>query len=109
MECLGRPCREVGVLAVNRVTDPLADDIVKRISVIAQPDDGQPVSLKSSLSSLGIQSLELTEIIFDIEENYGIEVEMNTVDAWSKLKNVGDIVAAVRRLLEAKTATYAAT
>jgi nodulation protein F len=94
--------------AVNQATDPLADDIVKRIGAIAQPDDGQPITLKSTLSSLGIQSLELTEIIFDIEENYGIEVEMNTVDAWSKLKNVGDIVAAVRKLVEAKAAPHAA-
>jgi len=91
------------------MTDPLADDIVKRISAAAQPDTGEAVTVKSSISSLGIQSLELTEIIFDIEEAYGIEVEMNTVDAWSKLKNVGDIVTAVRALLEAKTTNYAAT
>jgi nodulation protein F len=89
--------------------DPLADDIVKRISAAAQPDVGESVTSKSNISSLGIQSLELTEIIFDIEEAYGIEVEMNTVDAWSKLKNVGDIIAAVRKLLEAKTTNYAAT
>jgi nodulation protein F len=94
---------------VNSMIDPLADDIVKRISAIAQPDGSEGVTVKSNISALGIQSLELTEIIFDIEEAYGIEVEMNTVDAWSKLKNVGDIVVAVRRLLEAKTANYAAT
>jgi nodulation protein F len=94
---------------VNSMTDPLADDIVKRISAIAQSDADETVTVKSNISSLGIQSLELTEIIFDIEEAYGIEVEMNTVDAWSKLKNVGDIVAAVRKLLEAKTTNYAAT
>lgn len=91
------------------MTDLLADDVVKRISAIAQPDDGEPVTLKSNISSLGIQSLELTEIIFDIEEAYGVEVEMNTVEAWSKLKNVGDIVAAVRKLLEAKTIRHAAS
>jgi nodulation protein F len=94
---------------LNTTTDPLADDIVKRISAIAQPDGDEAVTVKSNIASLGIQSLELTEIIFDIEEAYGIEVEMNTVDAWSKLKNVSDIVAAVRRLIEAKTTNYAAT
>ena len=40
-----------------------------------------------------------TEIIFDLEEEYGIEIEMNTVDAWSSLKNVGDMVEAVRVLI----------
>ncbi len=88
--------------------DPLAEDIVKRISAIAETDGGEPVTLRSNISSLGIQSLELTEIIFDIEEAYGIEIEMNTVDAWSKLKSVGDIVAAVHKLLEVKTAGYGA-
>jgi nodulation protein F len=46
----------------------------------------------------------LTEIVFDLEEAYGIEIEMNTVEAWSQLKNVGDIVAAVRKLVDAKAA-----
>jgi nodulation protein F len=54
------------------------------------------------LTSLGIHSLELTEIIFDLEEEYGIEIEMNTVDAWSNLKNVGDMVEAVRALIAKK-------
>ena len=42
----------------------------------------------TELTSLGIHSLELTEIIFDLEEAYGIEIEMNTVEAWSNLKTV---------------------
>ncbi|TGV77800.1 acyl carrier protein, partial [Mesorhizobium sp. M2D.F.Ca.ET.145.01.1.1] len=33
---------------------------------------------------------------------YGIEIEMNTVDAWSNLKNVGDMVEAVRALIAKK-------
>ena len=54
------------------------------------------------LDQLGIHSLELTEIVFDLEEAYGIEIEMNTVEAWNKLKNVGDIVEATRALIAAK-------
>ena len=55
-----------------------------------------------NLTALGIHSLELTEIIFDLEEAYGIEIEMNTVEAWSNLKNVGDMVEAVRALIAKK-------
>jgi hypothetical protein len=40
--------------------------------------------------------LELTEIIFDIEDEFDIQVDMNTSDAWDKLRNVGDLVEAVR-------------
>ena len=62
----------------------------------------QELSVRCQLTSLGIHSLELTEIIFDLEEQYGIEIEMNTVDAWSNLKNVGDMVEAVRALIAKK-------
>ena len=40
--------------------------------------------------------------MFDLEEAYDIEIEMNTVEAWNKLKNVGDIVEATRGLIAAK-------
>ena len=60
------------------------------------------ITLETDLKDLGIHSLELTEIIFDLEEAYGIEVEMNTAEAWSKLSNVGDIVNAVRVLITKK-------
>ena len=60
------------------------------------------ITVDTELDDLGIHSLELTEIIFDLEEAYGIEIEMNTVEAWSKLKNVGDMVEAVRGLIADK-------
>jgi nodulation protein F len=42
--------------------------------------------------------------VFDLEEAYDIEIDMNTTEAWSKLKNIGDIVEATRALIAAKTA-----
>ncbi len=83
------------------MTDDISGRIISRIASHAQPDAGE-ITLGTELSALGIHSLELTEIIFDIEDEYGIEVEMNTADAWSNLRNVGDIVEAVRSLIEAK-------
>ena len=83
------------------MTDDISGSIIGRIASRAQPDAGD-VTLDTELSALGIHSLELTEIIFDIEDEYGIEVEMNTADAWSSLRNVGDVVEAVRGLIEAK-------
>jgi nodulation protein F len=91
-------CRELGrgVLA-----DQLAQDIIDKIKVHAEPDGGE-VTPQTELTALGIHSLELTEIIFDLEEAYGIDIEMNTVEAWSNLKNVGDMVEAVRELIAKK-------
>ena len=81
--------------------DQLAEDIVGKIKAHAEPDGGE-ITLDTELTELGIHSLELTEIIFDIEEAYGIEIEMNTAEAWSKLKNVGDMIEAVRGLIAKK-------
>lgn len=83
------------------MADQLAQDIIDKIKAHADMDGGDVVP-ETELTALGIHSLELTEIIFDLEEAYGIEIEMNTVEAWSNLKNVGDMVAAVRDLIGAK-------
>ena len=76
-------------------------EIIEKIKAHAEPD-GKEITLDTELDELGIHSLELTEIMFDLEEAYGIEIEMNTVEAWSNLKNVGDIVEATRALIAAK-------
>jgi nodulation protein F len=83
------------------MTDLLAAEIISRIQARADPKAGE-VTLDTELSALGIHSLELTEIIFDLEESYGIEIEMNTVEAWSNLGNVGDLVRAVHTLIDRK-------
>ena len=81
--------------------DQLALDIIGKIKPHADPGIGE-ITPDTELGDLGIHSLELTEIIFDLEEEYGIEIEMNTAEAWSKLSNVGDIVEAVRALIAKK-------
>ena len=83
------------------MTDKLAGEVIEKIKSHAE-SGGPEITSDTELSSLGIHSLELTEIVFDLEEAYGIEIEMNTVDAWSNLKTVHDMVAAVRALIEKK-------
>ncbi|MDX0697898.1 host-specificity nodulation protein HsnA [Sinorhizobium medicae] len=53
----------------------------------------------TELTVLGVDSLGLADIIWDLEQAYGIRIEMNTAEAWSDLQNVGDIVGAIRGLL----------
>lgn len=85
------------------MADQLAEQIIAKIKAHAEPD-GDEVTMETELTALGIHSLELTEIIFDLEEAYDIEIEMNTVEAWSNLGNVGDMVDAVRGLIAKKNA-----
>lgn len=83
------------------MTDKLTNDIIEKVKAHADPDAGE-ITRETELTALGIHSLELTEIIFDLEEDYGIDIEMNTVEAWGSLKNVGDMVEAVRALIAQK-------
>ncbi len=83
------------------MSDELATTILGKIKAHAAPETGA-ITLETELSELGIHSLELTEIVFELEDEFGIEIEMNTVDAWANLTNVGDIVDAVRGLVETK-------
>lgn len=83
------------------MSDAIAENIMAKIKAHASPDAGE-VTADTRLDELGIHSLELTEIIFDLEDEFGIQIEMNTVDAWSSLGNVQDIVNAVRALIEKK-------
>lgn len=80
------------------MTDEIAAGIIAKIKAHASPDAGE-ITLDTPLSELGIHSLELAEIIFDLEDEFGIEIDMNTADAWDSLANVKDIVEAVRVLI----------
>lgn len=85
------------------MADQLTDEIIDRVKKHADPGVGE-ITLQTELTELGIHSLELTEIIFDLEEAYGIEIEMNTAEVWSSLKSVGDMIEAVRTLVAKKSA-----
>jgi nodulation protein F len=81
--------------------DKIANKILEKIKAHVEGDPDL-VTLDTPLGDLGIHSLELTEIIFDIEDEFDIQVEMNTVEAWENLGTVRDIVDAVRKLIDAK-------
>jgi nodulation protein F len=98
---LGRPNSGTPNSRTLVMADQLATDIIEKIKAHAEPE-GNEITVSTELGDLGIHSLELTEIVFDLEEAYGIEIEMNTVEAWNNLKNVGDIVEATRTLIAAK-------
>lgn len=83
-------------------TDAIGESILARIRSHAEGDTSG-IGFATPLADLGIHSLELTEIIFDLEEEFGIEVEMNTAEAWENLETVQDIVEAVRTLVSAKS------
>lgn len=82
-------------------TDTLQDEIIRHIAEYsdANADD---ITGSSMVDDLGIHSLELAELVMELEEKYDIEIETDSVESWNSLKTVDDIVAAVRAMLAAK-------
>ncbi|OWK19160.1 nodulation protein NodF [Mesorhizobium amorphae CCBAU 01583] len=88
------------------MADQLTNEIIAMIKKraaseggnIAPASDGE-ITAATGLTSLGIDSLGLADVLWDLEQAYGIKIEMNTSEAWSDLQNVGDMVEAVRGLL----------
>jgi len=81
------------------------DDIAQRcIAIIAKSKNIPPESISedSTFDSLAIDSLDKINISFEVEEAFNIEIPD---DALGSLKTVGDVVAGVRKLLAAGSAT----
>lgn len=83
----------------------MATDIAEStVSIIAEAGrlDPATITLETPLDELGIESLELTEIIMELEDTHDIEIDLNTAEAWQSLKTVGDIISQVQKLVDAK-------
>ncbi|MFC0804713.1 phosphopantetheine-binding protein [Ensifer sp. P24N7] len=82
------------------MADQLATEIIEKIKVHADTD--KEITVDSKLRDLEIQSLELTDIVFDLEDSYDIRIEMDTSEAWSNLRTVSDLIEETRALIAAK-------
>jgi acyl carrier protein len=77
-----------------------ADDIVEMITDRTSHTDGV-LHLSESLDNLGLDSMEVVSLIFDIEEKFNIQIPLNAnMDIQSK--TVADLIQAVDQLVAAK-------
>ena len=77
-------------------------DVAQRIIQLISEKTGTPVeeiSVNTALEDIDIESLDLVEVIMEVEDIYDIEINMNAVEAWDKMTNVGDLVATVNEIL----------
>ena len=74
------------------------------IAMIAQFSDltADQISKETELDELGIHSLELTEIIMEMEEKHDVHIDLNTVEAWDSLTTVGDLATRVGEMIAAE-------
>ncbi len=77
-----------------------ADDIVEMITDRISAT-GSALQLSEPLNNLGLDSLKVVELIFDIEEKFNINIPVNAnMDIESK--TVADLIQAVDQLIAAK-------
>ena len=77
------------------------DTSARVIDIISGYSKMNPAEIgnETELDLIGINSLELTEVVMDLEDHYGIEIDLNAAEAWDSLKTVGDVVNTIEKLV----------
>lgn len=73
--------------------------------IVADKADVDRVKLvrDARLDDLEIESLDIVEIIFAIEEKFDIQIPYNANDAEMEFETVGQVVDAVQKVIEEQT------
>lgn len=76
------------------------------IAIIAKKKRGDKptVELLDRLQDLGLESLDAVEMIFDLEEKFDVQIpyNANAANVQTEFETVGDVVAAVEKLVAQK-------
>jgi acyl carrier protein len=60
------------------------------------------LAMEDRLADLGIDSLGLVELIFDLEEEFNIQIPYNANDKEPEFETVGEVIAAIKNLIDKK-------
>ena len=91
----------------------MIDHVEKEIADIIRETTRSPhaeMMTSTPLEELGVDSLEFVEMLFMVEERFEIDVPFNANDPTAEftLNTVGDVVDAVKRLVQRKALAEAA-
>lgn len=75
-------------------------DTVTKVIVREQKCDRRKITPTTPLSDLGIDSLRAITIIYELEEEFGVEIPNEVIET---IHTVGDIVERLQELSEIKT------
>jgi acyl carrier protein len=81
----------------------VANDV---IAIIAKkiPGEKKDIKLTDNLQELGLESIDALEMVFDLEEKFGIQIPYNASSAATDFSTVGDVANAIQRLVDEKAA-----
>ena len=76
------------------------------IAIIAKKvPGGKEIKLSDNLQQLGLESIDALEMVFDLEEKFGIQIPYNANSAATDFATVGDVVKAIQGLVAQKQET----
>jgi len=81
-------------------------DVAQEVmAIIAKkvPGRSEPLQLTDNLRDIGLESIDALEMVFDLEEKFGIQIPYNANSSEQEFATVGDVVSAIERLLAAKS------
>jgi acyl carrier protein len=81
----------------------VAEGVMEIIAIRAKRETAQ-LNGSDWLDELSIESLDVVEMIFELEDRFGIEIPLNANNAGKEFKTVGDVVLLVEKLVAAKDA-----
>ena len=83
----------------------MADVTADVVAIIAKklPGEKKDIQLTDSLQQLGLESIDALEMIFDLEEKFGIQIPYNANSAATDFSTVKDVVRAIQGLVDQKT------
>ena len=75
------------------------------VAIIAKklPGEKKEIQLADNLQQLGLESIDALEMIFDLEEKFGIQIPYNANSAATDFSTVKDVVKAIQGLVDQKT------
>ena len=83
--------------------DKMADVAADVIAIIAKKVPGdKTITEADNLQELGLESIDALEMVFDLEEKFGIQIPYNANSAATDFATVGDVVKAIQGLVEQK-------
>jgi len=82
--------------------DEILDVVAKKAMI-----DRSRLTPAAKLSELNVSSLDMVEVMFALEEKFGIELPFNANTSAGEFETVGDVIAAVEKQLADKRPTVA--
>jgi acyl carrier protein len=67
------------------------------------PVEKQALNRTDRLKDLGIDSLTVVELIFDLEERFNIQLPYNANDSQPEFETVGEVVDAIKNIVDKKS------